>query len=103
MKCVMKSPLNSLKVKMKLEAILLNHTWTGLLSVVEKALHMISSGTPCKCMSVLNDYRWLRGSFNPSYASTCGILNLASRGKDVTGVVKEESVRWTSSPKLAET
>ena len=102
-KCVMKSPLNSLKVEMKLEAILLNHTQAGPLSMVEKALHMISSGTPCKCMRVLNNFRWSRGSFDPSYASTYGILNLASRGKDVTGAVKGESVWWTSSPKLVDT
>ena len=102
MKCLTKSPFNSLEVEMELEAILLNHTQASPLSVVGKALHMISSETPCKCMRVLNDSRWLKGSFNPSYASTCGILNLTSRGKDVISVVKGESIRWTSSSKLVD-
>ena len=92
MKCVTKSPLNSLKVETELRAILLNHTRAGLLSVVGKVLHIISSGTPCRCMRVLNYTRWSRGSFDPSYASTCGILNLAGRGKDVTSAMKGESV-----------
>ena len=82
---------------------MLNHTRVGPLSVVGKALHMISFGTPYKCMRVLNDSRWSRGSFDPSHASTCGILNLAGRGKDVTGAVKGELVRWTSSSKLVDT
>ena len=103
MKCVTKSPLNSLKVKMKLGTILLNHTWAGPLSVVGKALHMISSRTPCRCMRVLNDSKWSRGSFDPSYASTYGILNLVGRGKDVIDAVKGELVRWTNSSKLVDT
>ena len=103
MKCVTNSPLNSLKVEMELGDILLNHTRVGPLSVVGKALHMISFGTPYKCMRVLNDSRWSKGSFDPSYASTCGILNLASRGTDMTGAVKGKLVRWTSSSKLVDT
>ena len=98
-----KSPLNSLKVETKLGAILLNHTQAGPLSVVEKALYIISSRTPYKCMRFLNDSRWSKASFNPSYASTYGILNLAGRGKDVIGAVKGESVQWTSSSKLVDT
>ena len=64
---------------------------------------MILFGTPYRCMRVLNDSKWLRGSFNPSYASTYGILNLVRRGKDVIGAVKGESIRWTSSSKLVDT
>ena len=67
---------------------LLNHTRTGPLSVMGNALHIILSRTPCRYMRVLNDSRWSRGSFDLSYGSTCGILNLAIRGKDVTGVVR---------------
>ena len=97
----MKSPLNSLKVETGV--ILLNHTPVGPLSVVGKALHMILFGTPCRCIRVLNDSRWSRGSFDPSHASTCGILNLAGRGNDVTGAVKGESARWTSLSELVDT
>ena len=92
MKCVTKNPLNSLKVEMELKAILSNHTRAGPLSVVGKALHIISFRTPCRCMRVLNDSRWSEGSFDPSYASTCGILNLTGKGKDLTGAVKGELV-----------
>ena len=92
MKCVTKSPLNSLKVETELRVILLNHTRAGPLSVVGKALHMISSKAPCRCMRVLNDPRWSRGSFDPSYASTYGILNLVGKGKVVTNAMKGELV-----------
>ena len=102
-KWVMKCLLNSLKVDTVLGINLLNHARVGLLSVVGNALHIISSRTPCRCMRVLNDPRWSRGSFNPLYATTCGILNLARRGKDVTGAVKGELVQWTSSSKLVDT
>lgn len=70
MKCETKCPLNSLKVETVLGAILLKHTLASSLSVVGKAMHMISSGTPYRCMSVLNDFRWSSRSFDPSYAST---------------------------------
>lgn len=99
-KCVTKSPLSSLKVEMELGAILLNHTQASPLSVIGKALHMISSGTPCRCIKVLNDSRW---SFNLSYDSTYDILNLVGREKEVTGAVQGESVRWTSSSRLVDT
>ena len=49
MKCVTKCPLNSLKVEMEFEAILLNHTLAGPLNVVGNALYMILSGTPWRC------------------------------------------------------
>ena len=100
MKCVTNSPLNFLKVKTELGAILLNHTWVGPLSVVGKTLHMISSGAPWRCMRVLNDSRWSKGSFDPLYASICGILNLVGRGKDMTSVVNGELIQWTSLSKL---
>ena len=100
---VMKGPLNSLKVDTVLGVNLLNYTRASSLSVVGNALHIISSRTPYRCMRVLNNSRWSRGFFDPSYASTCGILNLAGRGKDVIGVVKGESVRWTSLSKLVDT
>ena len=103
MKCKTKCPFNSLKVKTVLGVILLNHTLVGPLSVVGKALHMISSWTPYRCMRVLNNSRWLSGFFDPSYAFTCGIQNLAGRGKEVTYVVKGESVQWTSSSRSVDT
>ena len=93
MKCVTKCPLNSLKVDTVFEVSLLNHTLAGPFSVVGKALHIISSKTPYKCMRVLNDSKWSNGSREPSYASTCDIRNLARRGKEVTYAVKGESVR----------
>lgn len=55
---VTKSPLNSLKVDAVLGVNLLNHIRVGPLSVVGNFLHIISFGTPYKCMRVLNDSRW---------------------------------------------
>ena len=46
MKLLTNSLLNSLKEPTVLGAILLNHTRAGLLRVVGKDIHMISSGTP---------------------------------------------------------
>ena len=57
-KCVTKCPLNFLKVKIVFEVSLLNHTLPISFNVVGKALHIILSGIPCKCMRVLNDSRW---------------------------------------------
>ena len=57
MKGMKKCPLNSLKVETEFGVILLNHTLAGPLSVVGNALHIISLGTPCKCIRVLNDSR----------------------------------------------
>ena len=67
---------------------LLNHTCVGPFSVVRNVLHIISSRTFCVCIRVLNNSKQSRGSFDPSYASTCGILNLVGRRKDVTGAVE---------------
>ena len=63
MKCDANYALNSLKVPMELEVNLLNHILARPFNVVGKAQQMISSGTPYKCMRVLNDSK---GSFDPS-------------------------------------
>ena len=88
-KWVTKYLLSSLKVETMLGVSLLNHTFTGPLSVVRNALYIISSVTPYRCMKVLNDFRWLSGSRDLSYVSICGIWNLARKGKEVTFVVKD--------------
>ena len=49
--------LNSLKVETVLLVILLNHTLGDPLSMVGKALHMISFGTPCRYIRILNNSR----------------------------------------------
>ena len=92
-KCEANCALSSLKVLMELSISLLNHTLAGPFSVIEKAQHMILSATPYKCMRVLNDSRWSKGSFDSSWFSTCGIRNFSGRGNEVTGVVKGESVQ----------
>ena len=46
MKCKANWALNSLKELIKLGVSLLNQILMGPFSMVEKALHMISSGTP---------------------------------------------------------
>ena len=56
-KCKANYALNSSKVLIELGINLLNHTLIGHFNVFEKACHMISSTTPCKCMMVLNDSR----------------------------------------------
>lgn len=80
MKCVMKCPLNSLKIDMEFGAILLNLTLASPLSITGNTLHMISLGTPYTCIRVLNDFKWSNGSLDSPYVSTCGIWNLAKRG-----------------------
>ena len=82
-----KYPLSSLKIDTVLGVNLLNPTRASPFSVVGNALHIISSRTTYRCIRVLNDSRWFRGSFDPSYASTCGSLNLVGKGKDVTGAM----------------
>ena len=49
---------------------------------------MISSATPCKCIKVLKDSKWSKGSLDPSYASICGMQNFDGRVNEVTDVVK---------------
>ena len=58
--------LNSLKVPMELGFNLLNQILAGPFSVVGKALHMISSATPCRYIKILKDSRWSRGFLDPS-------------------------------------
>ena len=81
-KCVTKSPLNSLKVETELGAMLL--TRLGLAHDLFRELLHVHEG--------FEQLQVVEGSFDLSYAFTCGILNLASRGMDVTGAVKGESV-----------
>ena len=57
MKCEANWALNSLKILMELGVNLLNQILAEPFSVVGKALHMISSATPCKCIRVLKDSR----------------------------------------------
>ena len=61
-KCEANYAFNSLKVLMEFGVNLLNHILVGPFSVVGKALHMISSTTPCKCIRVLKDSRRSKGS-----------------------------------------
>jgi len=55
MKCDSNCVFSSLNVLIELAVNLLNHILVGPFNVVGKAQHMISSGTPCKCIRVLND------------------------------------------------
>ena len=89
--------LNSSKELTKLGGILLNHTHAGPLRVVGKALHIISSGTPWRCIVVLKGAMWSKGSHVPSYESKEGILNFEGRGWSLMSAVKGESVLWTKS------
>ena len=81
---------NSLKVLMELGVNLLNQTLSRPFSVVGKDLHMISSTTLYRCIRVLKDSKWSRGSFG-------------GRGNEVTDVVNGELVRWTKSSKSLNT
>ena len=56
-KCEVNWALNFLKVPMELGVNLLNQILAGPFSVVGKALHIISSATPCRCIKVLKDSR----------------------------------------------
>ena len=56
-KCEANWALNFLKVLMELGVNLLNQILAGPYSVVWKALHMILSTTPCRCIRVLKDSR----------------------------------------------
>jgi len=74
-----------------------NHTLAGPFKVVGKAPHMISFGTPWRCMVILNMAIWSQGSHVPSHESKVGIMNLEGRGWLVIDVVKGESVLWMRS------
>ena len=88
---------NSSKKLTVFGGILLNHTCVGPLRVVGKALHIISSGTPWRCIMVLKVAMWSHGSRVPSYESNEGILNLEGKGWLLMEVIKGESVRWIKS------
>ena len=65
-KCEANWVLNSLKVLMELGVNLLNQILAGPFNVVGKALHMISSATRYRCIRVLKDSKWSKGSLDPS-------------------------------------
>ena len=97
MKFLTNKLLNSSKELTELGGILLNHTRASPLRVVGKALHIISSGTPWKCIVVLKVVMWSKGSRVLSYESKEGILNFGGRGWPLMSAVKGESVLWTNS------
>ena len=96
-KLLTNSLLNSSKELTVFGGILLNHTRAGPLRVVGKALRMISSGTPWRCILVLKVAIWSKGLRVPSYESKEGILNLGGKGWSLMEVVKGEFVQWTKS------
>ena len=97
MKLLTNNLLNSSKELTVLRGILLNHTRVGPLRIVGKALHIISSGTPWRCMVVLKVAIWSKGSRAPSNESSESILNFGGKGCPLKEVVKGESVQWTRS------
>ena len=97
MKLLTNNLLKSLKELTEFWGILLNHTRAGLLRVVGKALHIISSGTPRRCIVVLKVAMWSNGSRVPSYESKEGNVNFNGRGWPLMEAVKGESVLWTKS------
>ena len=66
MMCEANWALNSLKVLIELGVSLLNQILTDPFSVVGKALHMISSDIPCRCIRVLKDSKAFKGSLDQS-------------------------------------
>ena len=97
MKLLTNNLLNSSKELTKFKGILPNHTRVRPLRVVGKALHIISSGTPWRCIVVLKVLMWSNGSRVPSYESREGNLNFDGRGWPLMEAVKGESVLWTKS------
>ena len=71
--------LSSSKELTELGGILLNYARAGPLRVVGKALHIISSGTPWRCIVVLKVAIWSKGSRVPLYESKEDILNFGGR------------------------
>ena len=88
-KCEANLALNSLKVLMELGINLLNQILARPFSVVGKALYMISSATPCKCIRVMKDFRWH--------------TELRWKGNEVMDVVNGESIQWTKSSRSLDT
>ena len=91
-KLLTNSLLNSSKEPTIFEGILLNYTHAGPLGVVGKALHIISSGSPWRCIVVLKVAIWSKRSRIPSYESKEGILNLGCKAWLLMEVVKGEFV-----------
>ena len=56
-KCKVNWALNSLKVPMELGVNLLNQILVGLFNIMGKALDIISSAFPYRCIKVLKDSR----------------------------------------------
>ena len=50
---------------MELGVNLLNQTLARPFNIVGKALHMMSFAIPYRCIKVLKDSRWPRGSLDP--------------------------------------
>ena len=75
--------------------------WTilvlALLRVVGKALHIILSRTPWRCIVVLKVAIWSKRSCVPSYESKEGILNFEGKRWLLMEAVKREYVWWTKS------
>ena len=97
MKLLTNNLLNSSKELTVFGVISLNHTRASPLRVVGKALHIISIGTPWRCIVFLKVAMWSHGSRVPSYKSNECILNLEGKGWLLMEVMKGESVRWTKS------
>ena len=87
-KLLTNSLLNSSKELTVFRGILLNHTRASPLRVVGKALNIISSGTPWRCIVVLKVAIWSKGLRVPSYESKEGILNFGDKGWLLIEVVK---------------
>ena len=96
-KLLMNNLLNFLKEPTMIGVILLNHTRAGPIKVVGKALHIILSGIPWRCIVVLKVAIWSHGSRVSSYESNASILNLEGKGWLLTEAMKGESIRWTKS------
>ena len=62
-----------------------------------EGLHIISLGTPWRCIVVLKVAMWSNGSRVPSYESNEGILNFGGKGWPLMEAVKGEFVWWTRS------
>ena len=97
MKLLTNNLLNSSKEFMEFGGILLNQTYARPLRVVGKTLHIISSGTPWRCIVVLKVAMWSNGSRVPSYESREGILNFGGKGWPLMEAVKGESILRTKS------
>ena len=96
-KLLTKNLLNSSKEPTVFGGILLNHTCIGPLMVVRKALHIILSRIPWRCIVVLKVAIWSKGLHVPSYESKEGILNLGGKGWLLVEAMKGEFVWWTKS------